>query len=80
MNQVQTFGFGHADVRVIEPDGQPWFIGADLLKAIYRRTTGMGNIYARLGTDELTKVRRFNSEGMYGKDMVLALSSASTCW
>lgn len=75
MNQVQNFAFGHADVRVIEQDGQPWFVGADVLKAIYGRTTGMGNIYVRLGADDVTKVKRFNLEGMYGKDMVLVSES-----
>lgn len=71
MNQVQNFSFGLMNIRVSEQDGQPWFVGADALKAVYGRTTGMGNIYARLGADEVTKVKRFNLEGMYGKDMVL---------
>ena len=51
--------------------GQPWFIGTYVLKTIYGRTTGRGNIYVRLGADELTNVRRFHLESMYGKDMVL---------
>lgn len=75
MNQVQTFGFGLVDVRVIELEGQPWFVGADVLKGIYGRTTGMGNVYVRLEADEVTKVNRFNLGGMYGKDMVLVSES-----
>jgi prophage antirepressor-like protein len=34
MSQVQQFHFGLQDIRVIEQDGQPWFIAADVCKAI----------------------------------------------
>ena len=75
MNQVQTFGFGLVDVRVIEQNGHPWFVGADILKVLYGRTTGMGNVYVRLEADEVTKVNRSHLGGMYGKPMVLVSES-----
>lgn len=34
MNQVQKFAFGLMDLRVIELDGQPWFVAADVCAAL----------------------------------------------
>ncbi|MFL1524281.1 Bro-N domain-containing protein [Pseudomonas sp. O230] len=57
MNQVQTFGFGLMNVRVIEQDGQPWFVAGDvceclgLFAAVNR---SYQNHYRRLAPDELS--------------------------
>ncbi|MDP9501567.1 BRO family protein [Pseudomonas protegens] len=75
MNQVQNFAFGPVDVRVIEQDGAPWFVGADVLNVLYGRTTGMGNVYVRLAADEVTKVNRSHLTGIPGKPMVLVSES-----
>ncbi|SFP34974.1 Prophage antirepressor [Ectopseudomonas composti] len=34
MSQVQKFNFGLMDLRVIEQDGQPWFVAADVCAAL----------------------------------------------
>lgn len=34
MNQVQNFAFGQMDVRVIEQNGQPWFVALDVSNAL----------------------------------------------
>ncbi|WLH67234.1 BRO family protein [Pseudomonas sp. FP2309] len=34
MNQVQNFAFGQMDVRVIEQNGQPWFLASDVCHAL----------------------------------------------
>lgn len=34
MSQVQRFNFGLMDLRVIERDGQPWFVAADVCRAL----------------------------------------------
>lgn len=34
MNQVQKFGFGLVDLRVVEQDGEPWFLLKDVAKAL----------------------------------------------
>lgn len=40
MNQVQTFDFDRMDVRVIEQEGQPWFVAKDVCFAIGRSWNG----------------------------------------
>ncbi|MDP9511092.1 BRO family protein [Pseudomonas protegens] len=34
MNQVQNFTFGLMNIRVIEHEGQPWFVAADVCKGL----------------------------------------------
>lgn len=50
MNQVQTFGFGLLDIRVIQQDGEPWFAAKDVCLAIGR--AWCGSSLAPLKTDE----------------------------
>ena len=52
MNQVQTFGFGLLDLRVIERDGQPWFVANDVLYALGLPLNSHGKSIHSLGPDQ----------------------------
>lgn len=58
MNQVQTFGFGLMDVRVIEQYGQHWFVAGDVCQClglkVDSRNRSYQNHYRRLAPDELS--------------------------
>ena len=54
MNQVQKFNFGLMDLRVIEQDGQPWFVAADVLYALGLPMNAHGNAILRLDDGEST--------------------------
>lgn len=58
MNQVQTFGFGLMDVRVIEQHGQHWFVAGDVCQClglkVDSRNRSYQNHYRRLAPDELS--------------------------
>lgn len=57
MSQVQKFNFGLMDLRVIELDGQPWFVGSDVLKVLYGVADGWGHAYGPLSPDEVQSVK-----------------------
>lgn len=52
MNQVQTFGFGLVDLRVIERDGQPWFVANDVLYALGLPLNSHGKSIHSLAPDQ----------------------------
>ena len=57
MNQVQTFGFGLVDLRVVELDGQSWFVAGDVcvcLGLVAAGNRSCQNHYRRLAPDELS--------------------------
>ncbi|MCT8959859.1 BRO-N domain-containing protein [Pseudomonas veronii] len=58
MSQMQTFGFGPLDVRVIEQEGQPWFVAGDVCECLGLKADGQNrsyqNHYRRLALDELS--------------------------
>lgn len=51
MSQVQKFNFGLMDLRVVELDGQPWFVAADVMKTL--DISRGGSNLAGLKEDEL---------------------------
>ena len=56
MNEVMTFHntqFG--EIRVIEQNGEPWFVAADVCKALDLEDTGRAT--SRLDEDELTRIK-----------------------
>ncbi|MCK6190993.1 BRO family protein [Pseudomonas sp. EYE_354] len=69
MNQVQNFAFGQMDVRVIEQNGQPWFVAGDVCDCLGLKVDGQNrsyqNHYRRLAQDELSlgKVRPASGRG-----------------
>lgn len=75
MSQVQKFNFGLMDLRVIELDGQPWFVVGDVLKALYGRASGLAHVYTRLAPDEMTKVNRYHFGDGPGKPITLISES-----
>ncbi|MFL9808713.1 MAG: BRO domain-containing protein [Pseudomonas sp.] len=62
-------------VRIVELNGQPWFVGSDVLKVLYGRSAGLANIYTRLADDEVTKVNRINLGEAPGRQMALVSES-----
>ena len=58
MSQMQTFGFGPLDVRVIEQEGQPWFVAGDVCECLGLKADGQNrsyqNHYRCLALDELS--------------------------
>ncbi len=75
MSQVSTYQFGLQDIRVVDLDGQPWFVGSDILKVLYGRSAGLANIYTKLGSDDVTKVKRYHLGEHPGRDMALVSES-----
>ncbi|QNG99504.1 BRO-N domain-containing protein [Pseudomonas sediminis] len=57
MSQVQKFNFGLMDLRVIELDGQPWFVAADVLYALGLPMNAHGNAILRLDDGESSLCR-----------------------
>lgn len=50
--------FNHQDfgqIRVVEQDGEPWFVAADVCRALELDDTGRAT--ARLDEDELTRIK-----------------------
>jgi prophage antirepressor-like protein len=80
MTDVTTFAFTRSaedvvNVRTTLIDGEPWFVGADVLRTLFGRTDGYGHIYRRLAADEVTKVNRKHFEGRAGKALTLISES-----
>lgn len=72
MNQELNFAFGHADVRVIEQNGQPWFVAMDVCRAIgYAvKPNGDVNVYNALyplNADEVITYRISGNRGTAAK-------------
>ncbi|MBD9373205.1 hypothetical protein IB238_11310 [Rhizobium sp. ARZ01] len=59
MTNLTTFSYLSKSVRVVEIDGQPWFVAADVCRILYGRTTGLAEVYKRLDDDEQRIVTRF---------------------
>lgn len=62
-------------MRLIELDGQPWFVGSDVLKVLYGRASGLAHVYTRLAPDEMTKVNRYHFGDGPGKPITLISES-----
>ena len=78
-SELSTFKFGDQQIRVIDKDGQPWFIAVDLAKALgYRNApdairlldddeadTHNLRIRSKAETQQVRKFRIVNESGMY---------------
>lgn len=64
MSQVSTYQFGLQGVRVVELDGQPWFLATDVRAAL--GITQGGTNFAHLNPDE---VRRLPSGLITGRGL-----------
>ena len=60
---VQLFDFENSKVRVVEIEGNPWFVAADVAELLFGYTTGLTHVYSRLGTDEQRIVSRSDGIG-----------------
>jgi len=72
MNQVQTFGFGLSNVRVVDLEGSPWFVAGDVCRAIgYAvKPNGDVNVYHALNPlndDEIITHRMSGNRGTAAK-------------
>ena len=80
--EVSTFTFdaqptsqylGKFSVRVVQIDGDPWFVAADVCKALGIKNAG--NAYRRLDADEVSTIRRTDVEKRGGSALVLVSES-----
>ena len=53
--QLVPFEYGDAQVRVVMVDGEPWFVLADLCRAL--DVANVGNVLARLDDDQKGSIR-----------------------
>ncbi|GAB5505923.1 MAG: hypothetical protein Rhirs2KO_10860 [Rhizobiaceae bacterium] len=65
---------GHT-IRVVEIDGNPWFVGSDVLTTLLGTSNGKGKIYQQLEADELRLVNRIILGDRPGKPMRLVSES-----
>lgn len=68
-SNVTPFDFRGSKVRVIEINGEPWFVAKDACVVLEIAT--YQNAYARLDKDEKTNVRRIDVGMGYGRPVVL---------
>lgn len=63
MSQVQKFAFGLMDLRVIELDGQPWFVAKDACLVLGYKgvNTSLSNLLRYLGPDEKRRAPKTQS-------------------
>lgn len=69
------FKFHNLTIRAAEIEGEPWFLGADVLHVLYGRASGMGNVYRPLAETELRKVKRSHFGEPGGRDMFIISES-----
>jgi len=74
-NELTTFAYNTASIRVIKIDGEPWFCGSDVLKVLYETAAGKANAYKAIAPDQKTKVNR-NNFGMGKGPEVYAISES----
>lgn len=74
MNQVQKFAFGLMDLRVIELEGQPWFVAKDVFETLGYPKGSRTYQLLQLGKDEVmvleiqtvkTGTKAINESGLY---------------
>lgn len=75
MSNLTTYAFNNSQIRVMEIDGQPWFVGSDVLTTLFGGSAGKGHLYDKLDSNEQTKVNRIHLGEKPGKQMVLVSES-----
>lgn len=72
---VSLFNLNGHDVRVVELDGEPWFVGSDILYVLYGRSDGISRVYDVVRHSEKRKVKRAHLGMKPGRDAVLLSES-----
>lgn len=72
-NQLTTFNFNALPIRVVEREGEPWFVAADVCKAL--GITSVKDAYDRISATEKTYVGRTLLGLAPGKPMVIISES-----
>lgn len=56
-NQLTTFNFNFLPVRVVERDGEPWFVAADVARVLgFTTTSGAGRYLRHLDDAEVNTI------------------------
>lgn len=63
------------NIRVVTLEGNPWFIGSDILRTLYGSSQGKGHVYGPLAADERCKMNRIHLGLPGGRDMELISES-----
>jgi len=72
---VSLFDFKGHPVRVMEMDGEPWFVAMDASRLLYGEASKGSMAYKALPASEKSKVNRVALEGRGGKPLVLISES-----
>lgn len=70
---LQTFDFGSTTIRIVDINGEPWFVAADVCKIL--GIENHGNAYQRLHKNEVTNIRRTYLGMSPGRDATLISES-----
>jgi len=54
---VQLFDFKGTEVRLVQIEGNPWFVGSDILTLLFGKASGNAHQYDKLDTSEITEVK-----------------------
>ena len=60
MTNLTTFNYLSNTVRVVEIDGQPWFVAVDLYSVLFGRTTGV-SVREFIQPDETQVIRKVSA-------------------
>lgn len=56
-------------------EGNPWFVGADILNILYGATQGRGHVYGPLDSEERRKMKRIHLGQSASRDMEIISES-----
>ena len=73
--QVSLYDFKGHQVRVVELEGNPWFVAADVNRILYGFTTGLAWVMKRLDADEKSKCGRTTLGMKPGRDAAIVSES-----
>lgn len=73
--QVSLFQFHKQQIRVVEIDGAPWFVGSDALHILYGKSGGIAHVYDVIDADEKRKVKRVHLGMKAGRDATVLSES-----
>ena len=74
MSNLTTFDFNSLSIRVVEREGEPWFVAADAIKAL-GLSGGTAAHYMKLDSNEKTTIKRITLGLTPGKPMVIISES-----
>ncbi|HWJ86593.1 MAG TPA: BRO family protein [Pelagibacterium sp.] len=75
MSDLKTFNSSGLELRVLMIEGEPWFLGADILHVLYGKAGGVSHAYDVMDASEISKVKRSHFGMRGGKPLNLISES-----